>query len=37
MRIHTIGDKAIHTAHDMFEEAREKFGAPNGQNGLEHL
>ena len=37
VRIHTIGDKAIHTALDIFEEAREKFGAPNGQNGLEHL
>lgn len=37
VRIHTIGDKAIHVALDIFEEAREKFGAPNGQNGLEHL
>lgn len=37
VRIHTIGDKAIHTALDIFEEAREKFGVPHGQNGLEHL
>ncbi|WP_080802370.1 amidohydrolase [Arabiibacter massiliensis] len=37
VRIHTIGDRAIHVALDIFEEAREKFGAPKGQNGLEHL
>ena len=35
--IHTIGDKAIHVALDIFEEAREKFGPVRGQNGLEHL
>ena len=37
VRIHTIGDKAIHVALDIFEEAREKFGPVQGQNGLEHL
>lgn len=37
VRIHTIGDKAIHVALDIFEEAREKFGPVKGQNGLEHL
>ncbi len=37
VRIHTIGDKAIHVALDIFEEAREKFGPVRGQNGLEHL
>ena len=37
VRIHTIGDKAIHVALDIFEEAREKFGPVRGQNGLKHL
>ena len=37
VRIHTIGDRAIHVALDIFEEAREKFGPVAGQNGLEHL
>ena len=37
VRIHTIGDAAIHVALDIFEEAREKFGSVRGQNGLEHL
>ena len=37
VRIHTIGDKAIHVALDIFEEARAKFGPVKGQNGLEHL
>ncbi len=39
VRIHTIGDAAIHAALDIFEEARERFGAlPNGgHNCLEHL
>lgn len=37
VRIHTIGDRAIHVALDIFEEAREKFGPVTGQNGLEHL
>lgn len=38
VRIHTIGDEAIHLALDFFEEAREKFGPlKNGQNCLEHL
>lgn len=38
VRIHTIGDAAIHTALDIFEEARARFGAPaQGRNTLEHL
>ena len=38
MRIHTIGDGAIHEALDIFEEARRRFGAPTqGRNTLEHL
>lgn len=38
VRIHTIGDRAIHEALDIFEEARERFGSPNqGRNTLEHL
>ncbi len=38
VRIHTIGDEAIHVALDIFEEAREKFGPLScGQNCLEHL
>lgn len=37
VRIHTIGDRAIHVALDIFEEARAKFGPVKGQNGLEHL
>ncbi|OUO86540.1 amidohydrolase [Gordonibacter sp. An230] len=37
VRIHTIGDAAIHVALDIFEEARAKFGPVAGQNGLEHL
>lgn len=37
VRIHTIGDKAIHVALDIFEEARQAYGPVNGQNGLEHL
>ena len=38
VRIHTIGDAAIHAALDIFEEARARFGAPRqGRNTLEHL
>ncbi len=38
VRIHAIGDAAIHAAIDIFEEARECYGAPKeGRNTLEHL
>ena len=38
VRIHTIGDEAIHLALDIFEEARREYGSPaHGQNCLEHL
>lgn len=38
VRIHTIGDEAIHEALDIFEEALEAYGAPRfGRNSLEHL
>ncbi len=39
VRIHTIGDAAIHAALDIFEEARDSFGPlPEGRrNCLEHL
>lgn len=39
VRIHTIGDAAIHAALDIFEEARDTFGPlPEGRrNCLEHL
>lgn len=38
VRIHTIGDEAIHEALDILEKARERFGAPSeGKNCLEHL
>ena len=38
VRIHTIGDEAIHLALDYFAEARETYGPlPKGQNCLEHL
>lgn len=38
VRIHTIGDGAIHAALDIFAEARERHGAPTqGRNALEHL
>lgn len=38
VRIHTIGDAAIHGALDIFEEARLLFGPlEHGQNCLEHL
>lgn len=38
VRIHTIGDGAIHAALDIFEEAAARFGTPKqGRNTLEHL
>ena len=38
VRIHTIGDQAIHEALDIFGEARNLYGAPkHGKNCLEHL
>ncbi|MDO4437227.1 MAG: amidohydrolase [Coriobacteriaceae bacterium] len=38
VRIHAIGDRAIHEALGIFEEARARFGAPQqGRNTLEHL
>lgn len=38
VRIHAIGDEAIHEALDIFEEAQARFGTPSGgRNALEHL
>lgn len=38
VRIHAIGDRAIHEALDIFEEARAWYGEPlQGRNTLEHL
>ncbi|MFR4570034.1 MAG: amidohydrolase [Collinsella stercoris] len=38
VRIHTIGDRAIHEALDIFGEAQAWYGAPmQGRNTLEHL
>ena len=38
MRIHVIGDGAIHAALDIFEEAVKLYGLPQrGHNTLEHL
>lgn len=38
VRIHTIGDRAIHEALDIFGEAMAWYGAPmQGRNTLEHL
>ena len=38
VRIHAIGDGAIHAAIDIFTEAHERYGAPTqGRNTLEHL
>lgn len=38
MRIHTIGDGAVHCALDSFEKAYAKFGRkPNQQHTLEHV
>ena len=38
VRIHVIGDGAIHAALDIFEEAKARYGLPtHGHNTLEHL
>lgn len=38
VRIHTIGDAAVHAAIDIFDEANRRFGAPTqGRNTLEHI
>ena len=38
VRIHTIGDRAIHEALDIFGEAQAWYGAPmQGRNTLDHL
>lgn len=38
VRVHTIGDRAIHEAIAIFREAWERYGAPRqGVNSLEHL
>lgn len=38
VRIHVIGDAAIHAALDIFEEAAARYGFPkHGHNTLEHL
>lgn len=38
VRIHAIGDEAVHQAAAIFAEAREAFGAPRqGANTIEHL
>ncbi|EHF02676.1 hypothetical protein HMPREF1008_00321 [Olsenella sp. oral taxon 809 str. F0356] len=38
VRIHTIGDEAVHAAVGIFEEARRLFGTPSqGANTLEHI
>ena len=38
VRIHVIGDGAIHAALDILEEAAERYGLPrHGRNTLEHL
>ena len=38
VRIHTIGDAAVHAALDIFEEAHRLYGVPTqGQNTMEHI
>jgi len=38
VRIHTIGDAAVHAAIDIFDEAYQRFGAPTqGRNTMEHI
>ncbi|MDO4405051.1 MAG: amidohydrolase [Atopobiaceae bacterium] len=38
VRIHTIGDAAVHEAISIFEEAHRRYGAPTqGRNTLEHI
>lgn len=37
VRIHAIGDQAVHSAIDIFTEARSLYGAPQvGRNAIEH-
>lgn len=38
VRIHTIGDAAVHAALDIFEEAYRRYGDPaQGRNTMEHI
>lgn len=38
VRIHTIGDAAVHAAIDIFSETYRRFGAPSqGHNTMEHI
>lgn len=37
VRIHTIGDAAVHYVLDIFEEAKEKYGLLPRRNVMEHL
>lgn len=37
VRIHTIGDKAVHYVLDVYEEAIRRFGHPKRRNVMEHL
>ena len=38
VRIHTIGDAAVHTCIDIFEEAYRRYGTPvQGRNTMEHV
>ena len=38
VRIHTIGDAAVHEAISIFEEAYQRYGAPTqGRNTMEHI
>ncbi|MFT9077743.1 amidohydrolase [Ethanoligenens sp.] len=37
VRIHTIGDKAVHYVLDVYEEAEKKFGRLPRRNVMEHL
>ena len=38
VRIHTIGDAAVHAAIDIFDEAYRRYGAPTqGRNTMEHI
>ena len=38
VRIHTIGDAAVHEAIDIFSQAKDMYGAPSiGANALEHI
>ena len=38
VRIHTIGDAAVHTAIDIFDEAYRRYGVPTqGRNTMEHI